>query len=131
MIKTFIFAEDGSVDIDELKERLGSDVLVVPYRQGATLPTIQQPREPVSQKKEMEQLENEIFSLWGKLVEIGKFALEMCGEDGCAGDESVGLPACEMWREYEDERGCVLCECSLKKFLLELKKRLFLRGRER
>lgn len=49
MIKTFIFAEDGSVDIDELKERLGDDVLVVPYRQGATPPQIQQPREPVSE----------------------------------------------------------------------------------
>ena len=49
MIKTFIFAEDGSVDIDELKERLGDDVLVVSYRQGATPPQIQQPREPVSE----------------------------------------------------------------------------------
>lgn len=49
MIKTFIFVEDGSVDLDELKSSVGDDVLVIPYRQGATPPAIQQPREPVSQ----------------------------------------------------------------------------------
>lgn len=47
MIKTFIFVEDGSVDIDELQDELGNDVRVVPYRQGATMPTIIQPAEPV------------------------------------------------------------------------------------
>lgn len=47
MIKTFIFAEDGSVDLDELKSSVGDDVLVISYRQGATPPAIQQPREPV------------------------------------------------------------------------------------
>lgn len=36
MIKTFIFVEDGSVDLDELKSSVGDDVLVIPYRQGAT-----------------------------------------------------------------------------------------------
>ena len=35
MIKTFIFVEDGSVDLDELKSSVGDDVLVVPYRQAA------------------------------------------------------------------------------------------------
>lgn len=49
MIKTFIFVEDGSVDFDELKHNVGSDVLIIPYRQGATPPVIEQPREPVSQ----------------------------------------------------------------------------------
>lgn len=34
MIKTFIFVEDGSVDLDELKSSVGDDVLVIPYRQG-------------------------------------------------------------------------------------------------
>ena len=130
MIKTFIFVEDGSVDLDELKNSVGDGVLVLSYRRGATPPAIQQPREPVSQKREMEKLESEIFSLWEKLVEIGNFALKMCDEDGCKGDESVGLPACEMWREYKDERGCVLCGCYLKNFILELKKRIFIRGRE-
>nr|DAP62549.1 MAG TPA: hypothetical protein [Caudoviricetes sp.] len=47
MIKTFIFVEDGSVDLDELKSSVGDDVLVIPYRQGAAPPEIRQPREPV------------------------------------------------------------------------------------
>lgn len=47
MIKTFIFVEDGSVDIDELKGEVGNDVRVIAYRQGATMPTICQPKEPV------------------------------------------------------------------------------------
>lgn len=34
MIKTFIFVEDGSVDLDELKSSVGDDVLVISYRQG-------------------------------------------------------------------------------------------------
>lgn len=51
MIKTFIFVEDGSVDLDELKSSVGDDVLVIPYRQGATPPAIQQPREPVSRRE--------------------------------------------------------------------------------
>lgn len=47
MIKTFIFVEDGSVDLDELKSSVGEEVLVVTYRQGTTPPQIQQPGEPV------------------------------------------------------------------------------------
>lgn len=49
MIKTFIFVEDGSVDLDELKNNVGDDVFVITYRQGSMRPEIQQPREPVSQ----------------------------------------------------------------------------------
>lgn len=49
MIKTFIFVEDGSVDLDELKNNVGDDVFVITYRQGSMCPEIQQPREPVSQ----------------------------------------------------------------------------------
>lgn len=90
-------------------------------RQGAAPPAIQQPREPVSQNSYLEQLKAENFSLREQLIAITKFALEMCDEDGCAGDESVGLPSCEMWKDYEDERGCVYCECSLKRFLEKLK----------
>lgn len=47
MIKTFIFVEDGSIDVDELKGKVGNDVQVIVYRQGASIPTIQQPQEPV------------------------------------------------------------------------------------
>ena len=49
MIKTFIFVEDGSIDLDELESSVGDDVPVISYRQGSTPPTIQQPREPVSE----------------------------------------------------------------------------------
>lgn len=52
MIKTFIFVEDGSIDVDELKSSVGDDVLVTVYRQGCNSPEIQQPREAVSQYKD-------------------------------------------------------------------------------
>lgn len=48
MIKTFIFVEDGSIDVDELKDAVGSETKVVVYRQGATPPEIKQPEKPVS-----------------------------------------------------------------------------------
>ena len=64
MIKTFILVEDGSVDLDELKSIVGDDVLVISYRQGATPPAIQQPKEPVSQNSCMEQLKAENQMLW-------------------------------------------------------------------
>ena len=46
-IKTFIFVEDGSVDVDDLTKSVGNDVKVITYRQGASMPTIHQPQEPV------------------------------------------------------------------------------------
>lgn len=52
MIKTFIFVEDGSVDIDELKNSVGDDTLITAYRQGGRPPEIQQPRDAVSQYKD-------------------------------------------------------------------------------
>ena len=76
MIKTFIFVEDGSVDLDELKSSVGDDVLVIPYRQGSTPPTIQQPREPVSErndksysetKKVLERILNGDYKMSNKL----------------------------------------------------------------
>jgi hypothetical protein len=79
MIKTFIFVEDGSVDLDELKSSVGDDVLVISYRQGATPPAIQQPCEPVSQwndksysetKKVLEKI------LYGNY----KMSKKLCGE---------------------------------------------------
>ena len=76
MIKTFIFVEDGSVDLDELKSSVGDDVLVLSYRQGATPPAIQQPREPVSEwndksyfetKKVLERILNGDYKMSKKL----------------------------------------------------------------
>lgn len=52
MIKTFIFVEDGSVDIDELEEALGSETKVIVYRQGAIQPKIEQPELPISTYKD-------------------------------------------------------------------------------
>lgn len=47
MIKTFIFVEEGSIDIQQLQEDVGDDVHIIVYRQGATKPIIEQPAEPV------------------------------------------------------------------------------------
>ena len=78
MIKTFIFAEEGSIDIDELKERLGDDVLVVPYRQGAEPPQIQQPREPVSQHNSGAY--NSLLDLLIEFDEMGFTPTTLCGD---------------------------------------------------
>lgn len=67
MIKTFIFVEDGSVDIDELQSAVGDDTLVLAYRKGCGCPQIQQPEYPVSQYKdraldETREVLNEVLS---------------------------------------------------------------------
>lgn len=163
MIKTFIFVEDGSVDLDELKGAVGDDVLVVPYRQGAAPPQIQQPRKPISRHgdssynglqnlmtefdemgfapttvcpnpeayavgwrdqvlKEVKALETENRTLREKLDRCAKFSLDYCGEDdGCAGDYTVGLPACPMWcaGDIDDNGNVIEAHCELKKWLAE------------
>lgn len=48
MIKTFIFVEDGSIDVAQLQEDVGDDVRVIVYRQGAAKPIIEQPPMPVT-----------------------------------------------------------------------------------
>lgn len=48
MIKTFIFVEDGSVDIEELQCAVGDETKVVVYRQGTICPEIKQPESPIS-----------------------------------------------------------------------------------
>lgn len=78
MIKTFIFVEDGSVDLDELKSSVGDDVLVVPYRQGATPPAIQQPREPVSRRVTMDK-QKEIKKMAADLDKAKELALGTVG----------------------------------------------------
>ena len=47
MIKTFIFVEDGSIDVEELQCSVGPETKVVVYRQGAVPPAIQQPEKPI------------------------------------------------------------------------------------
>lgn len=47
MIKSILYVEDGSVDVDQLYEDLGEDVYVVVYRQGSQPPTLIQPENPL------------------------------------------------------------------------------------
>lgn len=78
MIKTFIFVEDGSVDLDELKNSVGDDVLVVTYRQGATPPAIQQPREPVSRREV--NIKDRLLDLMIEFDEMGFSPTTVCEE---------------------------------------------------
>ena len=47
MIKNIIYVEDGSVDVDELREVLGSDTHIIIYRQGAPKPEVLTLSEPM------------------------------------------------------------------------------------
>ena len=76
MIKTFIFVEDGSVDLDELKSSVGDDVLVISYRQGATAPAIQQPREPVSRREV--NIKDRLLDLMIEFDEMGFAPTTVC-----------------------------------------------------
>lgn len=46
MIKRFLYIEDGSVDVDSLRDELGEDTMIIVYRQGAAPPIIAEPIEP-------------------------------------------------------------------------------------
>lgn len=76
MIKTFIFVEDGSVDLDELKSSVGDDVLVIPYRQGAASPEIRQPREPVSRREV--NIKDRLLDLMIEFDEMGFAPTTVC-----------------------------------------------------
>lgn len=52
MIKSILYVEDGSVDIDTLQEELGNEILIIPYRQGATPPVLIEPEKPILTAKE-------------------------------------------------------------------------------
>lgn len=88
MIKTFIFVEDGSVDLDELKSSVGDDVLVIPYRQGATPPAIQQPREPVSRREV--NIKDRLLDLMIEFDEMGFAPTTVC-------EDAEGLAV--KWKE--------------------------------
>lgn len=47
MIKNIIYVEDGSVDVDELREVVGSDTRIIIYRQGAPKPEVLTLSEPM------------------------------------------------------------------------------------
>ena len=88
MIKTFIFVEDGSVDLDELKSSVGDDVLVISYRQGATPPAIQQPREPVSRREV--NIKDRLLELMIEFDEMGFAPTTVC-------EDAEGLAV--KWKE--------------------------------
>ena len=47
MIKSILYVEDGSVDVNRLYEDLGEDVYVIIYRQGSHPPILTQPEKPL------------------------------------------------------------------------------------
>lgn len=88
MIKTFIFVEDGSVDLDELKSSVGDDVLVISYRQGATPPAIQQPKELVSRREV--NIKDRLLDLMIEFDEMGFAPTTVC-------EDAEGLAV--KWKE--------------------------------
>lgn len=69
-----------------------------------------------------DQLGDENDALHRTLTKVAKFALGICGEDECRGDESAGQFPCEMWEEYEDKEGRIFGRCFLEHALAETKK---------
>lgn len=55
MIKNIIYVEDGSVDVEELKEKLDFDTEIIVYRQGSTPPVLVQPTTPLRKKNDKVQ----------------------------------------------------------------------------
>lgn len=71
----------------------------------------------------IDHLENENAVLRERLEKAATFALDMCSEDDCTGDGSVGLPPCDMWYAWDTDGNGVNIEsgCYLKEYLTELK----------
>lgn len=74
-------------------------------------------------EEKISQLEAENAVLRERLEKAATFALDMCSEDDCAGDGSVGLPPCDMWHAWDTDENGVNIEsgCYLKEYLTELK----------
>ena len=56
MIKSILYVEDGSVDVDQLQEDLGEDVYVIVYRQGSCPPILTQPEKPLQSRLDSENV---------------------------------------------------------------------------
>ena len=78
MIKNILYVEDGSVDIDELKESLNEETKIIVYRQGAAVPILIQPEKPIG----IESVEPENI-VKRTLIEV-RAILRDLGADACA-----------------------------------------------
>ena len=56
-----------------------------------------------------------------KLLSVTEYALNLCDDDECAGDMSVGLPQCEWLKDFSPIHDCENYECELKRILRTLK----------
>lgn len=74
-------------------------------------------------EQKIANLKAENAELRARLEKAATFALGMCSEDDCAGDDSVGLPSCDMWHAWDTDENGVNIEsgCYLKEYLTELK----------
>lgn len=77
MIKNILYVEDGSVDIDELKESLNEETKIIVYRQGAAVPILIQPEKPIG----IESVEPENI-VRRTLIEV-RTILHDLGADAC------------------------------------------------
>ena len=48
MIKTIIYVEEGSVDVDLLEAEVGDETRVIEYRKGSTPPKVEQFERPIA-----------------------------------------------------------------------------------
>lgn len=67
MYKSILYVEDGSVDVEQLRDDLGEDIYVVIYRQGSKPPELVQPEKPLQS-----YLDGENARLSDKLTEVRK-----------------------------------------------------------
>ena len=70
------------------------------------------------------ELEAENEALRVSLKEAATFALDLCEHEDCAGDYTVGLPACPMWctGDIDDNGNVIEAHCKLEKWLAEERK---------
>lgn len=58
-----------------------------------------------------------------RMLKVLNFALDCCGEEDCAGDDSVGIPPCPMWQfgDVDESGNVVRGGCMLEAWEKELK----------
>ena len=69
MIKSFLYVEDGSVDVDALEDSLGEETRIIIYRQGSKPPILEQPKEPIK------TVFDEVLDKKNRAIERAKYML--------------------------------------------------------